>query len=644
MEAYARSLDVILKERQQWVVPVYQRHYSWKSDDEEQIPNLWGDLRDQTLMLLEGRNPFPHYFGAIIYSQPNNQPFGAVTQRHLVDGQQRITTFQLVLAALREAAIDLGVDTLEDVINSYLFNEVNKSMPDPERERFKLWPSNYDRNLYRHITLHNLGELREKENSYFYKNGNLNKSVAPKLLRAFFYLHEHFIEFAQERQENEEETTTQVFEALLRAFLTAFQIVVIQLNENDDAQEIFASLNGKAEPLAPFDLIRNDVFHRARKQDEDGEALFDKKWKPFETPFWSELVKQGRFKKARADHFVGHTVVAQTAREVNLGKIATEYQNYARNRGFDSVASELDVLLQYGAAYRTLEQRPEGSITNRIANVLSIWDLSTFHPLILWITTQKIPDEDKHRLYAAVESYIVRRELCGLTPKNINKVVIGIIRETRDKENIVEAFKTHISSLTGDASKMPSNAEIRAACEQFDAYGKIASSKLRYILKCIEEGMRTRFDEVTVATSNLSIEHVLPQKWAENWPLKNGKLAPCEDAWELELLNKKVELDDETKGLMQERQRMVNTLGNLTLITGSLNPSLGNVAWESTEEKSGKKERLSKSLLALNRSIAEVETWDEGAIKNRSALLAEQINTIWPSLHSSSLAPVEEVT
>jgi|GEM_PF-243775 len=642
MEAYARSLDVILKERQQWVVPVYQRHYSWKSDDEEQIPNLWSDLRDQTLMVLEGRNPFPHYFGAIIYSQPNNQPFGAVTQRHLVDGQQRITTFQLVLAALREAAKDLEADGFDDVINSYLFNEVSKSMPDPEREKFKLWPSNYDRNLYRHIVLHTLAELREKESKYFYKNGNLNKSIAPKLLRAFFYLHEHFIEFVCERQENEAETTMHVFEGLLRAFLTAFQIVVIQLNENDDAQEIFASLNGKAEPLAPFDLIRNDVFHRARKQDEDGEALFDEKWKPFETPFWSEMVKQGRFKKARADHFVGHTVVAQTAREVNLGKIATEYQNYARNRGFDSVASELDVLLQYGAAYRDLEQRPEGTITNRIANVLSIWDLSTFHPLILWITTQEIPDDDKRRLYATVESYIIRRELCGLTPKNFNKVVIGVIRETRGKENIVEALNAHIASLTGDASKMPSNAEIGAACEQFDAYGKIASQKLRYILKCIEESMRTKFDEATVTTSNLSVEHVLPQKWAENWPLKNGKIAPCEDVWELEILKKKAELDDETKSLMQERQRMVNTLGNLTLITGSLNPSLGNAAWESTEGKSGKKERLSKSLLALNRDIAEVQIWNEGAIKNRATLLAEHINKIWPSAHVLSPALIEE--
>lgn len=639
MEAYARSLDVVLKERQQWVVPVYQRHYSWKSDDDEQIPNLWSDLRDQALTILEGRRPFPHYFGAIIYSQPKKQPFGAVTQRHLVDGQQRITTFQLVLVALREAARDLELDK-DDVINAYLLNDVSKSMSDPEREKFKLWPSSYDRSLYKNIVSNTPDGLREKESSYFYKNGNLIKGSTPKLLRAFFYLHENIIEFIQEQRQNEEETLEHVFESLLDAFLSAFQIVIIQLDENDDAQEIFASLNGKAEPLAPFDLIRNDVFHRAHKQDEDGEALFDVKWKPFETPFWSEMVKQGRFKKARADHFVGHTVVAQTAREVNLGKIATEYQNYARERGYDSVASELDVLLEYGAAYRALEQKPEGAITNRIANVLSIWDLSTFHPLILWVTTQKISTEDKQRLYMLVESYIIRRELCGLTPKNFNKVVISIIREAKGKENIFEAINAHISSLNGDASKMPSNADVAAACEQFDAYARISSQKLRYILKCVEEGIRTKFDEVTITTSNLSVEHVLPQKWSKNWPLKNGSHVEFESVWEAN--SAAVELDDETKTLMQERQRVVNTLGNLTLITGSLNPSLSNAAWESTDKKPGKQERLGESLLVLNREISKVPLWNENAIKNRAALLSTRINNIWPSAKDHASTIIEE--
>ncbi len=632
MEAYARPLEVVLKERQQWVVPVYQRHYSWKSDDEDQIPELWNDLRDQTLTLLEGRTPFPHYFGAIIYSQPQNQPFGAITQRYLVDGQQRITTFQLVLAALRETAKAFDLESFDDVIDAYLFNDVSKSMPDPEREKFKLWPSSYDRDLYCKIVTHSPAQIRGIASDCFYQNGKLNKGRAPKLLRAFLLLYEKMFDFINDRISEEEETSQVPIEALLRAFLTAFQIVVIQLDENDDAQEIFASLNGRAEPLAPFDLIRNDVFHRALKNEEDNEVLFDEKWKPFEDSFWSDMVKQGRFKKARADHFVGHTVIAQTAREVNLGKIATEYQNYAREQNYTSVASELDVLLGYGETYRKLEECPEGAITNRISNVLRTWDLSTFHPLVLWIDARPISEEDKQTLFRVMENYIIRRELCGLTPKNFNKVVISVIREAGSKENqenAVEAFMTHLNSLTGDASKMPSDSDIAAACDQYDAYANISSQKMRYILNGIEESMKTKFDEVTVPTSNISIEHILPQKWSEYWPLKTGKMAPYESVWEASYQG--VELDDETKTLMQERERVVNTIGNLTLVTQALNASISNGAWEV------KQDRLSKSLLALNRDIAKIEDWNEEAIKVRASELATHINKIWPDTENEQL-------
>ncbi len=145
---------------------------------------------------------------------------------------------------------------------------------------------------------------------------------------------------------------------------------------------------------------------------------------------------------------------------------------------------------------------------------------------------------------------------------------------------------------------------------------------------------------MTVATSNLSVEHVLPRKWSENWPLKNGSHVEFESVWEASSVA--VEMDDETKTQMQERQRVVNTLGNLTLITEALNPSLSNAAWESTDKKLGKQERLGESLLALNREIAKVQLWNEDAIKNRAALLATRINTIWPSTHNHTLSRIEE--
>lgn len=622
MRADAYPLDTVLGERQQWVVPVYQRHYEWETAEDRQLPKLWDDLRDKTIEHLDARTPFPHYFGAILYSEPHNQPFGAVRQRFLVDGQQRITTFELTLAAIREVARNRQILRFLTVIDAYLLNEKSQSMADPGREQFKLWPSTFDRALFLDIVKSTPDQLREKQKPYFYKNGNLIKGQAPKMLRAYWYLYEEISAFIKERQEEGESPET-VLDALLKGFLSGFQIVVIKLDPNDDAQEIFASLNGLGKPLSPFDLIRNDVFHRARKTGEDDQKLFDEHWKPFEDPFWAVEVRQGRQKRARADHLIAHTVVAETGRDVNVGKVATEYQHYARERAFPTVAEELQVLVSHAAAYRAMEEGDQNVIFAPIAKVLRIWDLTTFHPLILWINAQKLDDEDKSKLFALIESYIVRREICGLTTKNYNKVVTGIIKAASGQDDIVGAFGRHVSELTGEASRMPSDEEVTQAFARRRAYGDIPVPRIRYIMENLEYAKRTKFDEIAISTANLTIEHVLPQAWAKNWPLANGETAPCETT--LGLILKGVQVSDEVKALMQRREQVVDTLGNLTVLTQALNPSVGNGAWTM------KRERLAGSLLVLNREIATRETWDEDQIERRAADLAATAQKIWPS-------------
>lgn len=620
MRADAYSLDSVLGEKQQWVVPVYQRHYEWETGEDKQLPKLWDDLREKALERLEDRTQFPHYFGAIIYAEPSNQAFGAVRRRFIVDGQQRITTFQLVLAATREVARNYDIERLLDVVDAYLFNEKSASMLKPERERFKLWSSSYDRSLFQNISESTPDDLRKLQPDFFYKNGKLIKGRAPNMLRAYWFLYEIIDAFISERRE-EGETPETVLEALLAGFLSGFQIVVIQLEENDDAQEIFASLNALGKPLSPFDLIRNDVFHRARKTAEDDERLFNEHWKTFESPFWNEHVKKGRLKRARSDHLIAYAVIAETARDVNAGKIATEYQHYARDRGFTTIAEELDVLLVHAETYRAMESPEQGAVISRIANILRIWDISTFHPLVLWINAAPLDDNEKIKLFTLIESYIIRREICGLTPKNYNKVVTGFIRHIRDHENVVERFEQHIEGLAGEASKMPSDPQVAEAFARRNVYGEITTPRLRYILQQIEHRKRTKFDETTVLTDNLTIEHVMPRKWAEHWPLPNGDIAPCESTWDL--LFHSHHANEETRALMDSRQRVINTFGNLTLLTNALNPSIGNAGWEK------KREGIGGSLLAINRDIATSENWSEDEIEQRAADLADVACSIW---------------
>lgn len=621
MRADAYSLDSVLREKQQWVVPVYQRHYEWETGEDRQIPRLWEDLREETLERLEKRSPYPHYFGAIIYSEPPNQPFGVVRRRFLVDGQQRITTFQLILAAIREVAREKGVARLLDVINAYLFNEKSASMQDTARERFKVWPSAYDRELYKNIVEHEFPKVRRLNPKFFYKNGSLIKGQSPNLLRAYVHLYEAIHAFVGERGREEDESAEMVLDGLLAGFLAGFQLVVIQLDQNDDAQEIFASLNGLGKPLSPFDLIRNDVFHRARKTGEDDEDLFNSRWKLFERPFWTEEVRQGRFKRARADHLIAHTLVAETAKEVNVSKIAAEYQRYARERSFPTVAAELDVLLGYAETYRKMEMGQRDVVVTRIADVLRTWDLSTLHPFVLAVSSLSIDDSDKLDIFATLEAYIVRREICDLTTKNYNKVVTGFIREIRDSETPLTAFSKQLSNLTGDASRMPTDLQVAEAFARKAAYARMPTPRLRYILLAIEHKLRTKFDESTVADANLTIEHVMPRRWAKNWPLPNGSLAPCESTFEA--INAGHQLDDKTKALIEARQRTVDGFGNLTLLTPSLNPSIGHDSWPD------KKMKLKGSLLALNREIAANECWGEQQIEQRAAHLASMANVLW---------------
>jgi uncharacterized protein with ParB-like and HNH nuclease domain len=622
MDAKAHDLNFVLGQRQQWIVPVYQRHYEWETDTDKQIPKLWDDLRDKAVERLEkDRTPLPHYFGAIIYSEPSKQAFGAVPQRFLVDGQQRITTFQIVLAAIREMARKHAINHLVEVANTYLFNDENKGMKNAEKERFKLWPSAYDRDLFQMIARDDFDTIVAAYTPrYFYNTGRIKKGGTPKLLLAYHHVHEQISSFLNDRIEIGEDAET-VLNALLEEFLSGFQIVVIQLDENDDAQEIFASLNGLGKPLAPFDLIRNSVFHRARRLGEDDEKLFDGRWKIFEEPFWSDEVRQGRLKRARADHLIAHTVVAETARDANIGKIATEYQHYARDRAFPTVAEELDVLIRHAKNYRLVEEAKDGTAVGRIANVLKTWDLSTFHPFVLWVLSYVGDDEERRKVLELLESYLIRREICGLTTKNYNKVTTSFIRAIRASDNAFDAFGKHMVAMTGDISKMPTDAKVKEAVLRRNAYSGIPTPRLRYILQNVEYDLRDKFDEVTVSTANLTIEHVMPQRWAENWALSNGQKATHESSFNAMIAG--LPMDDATKALVDDRARIVDTLGNLTLITGSLNPSLGNAGWEK------KREKLAGSLLALNRMVAKAEEWNEKSIEGRGAKIAELIVARW---------------
>ena len=177
-----------------------------------------------------------------------------------------------------------------DDIQSYILNEKD------DEDAYKLWPSRIDRDVFRQIVSPNESTL----------------PIESALTKAYNYFRVEVTRFVNGRKNVEEMET--LIDALKDALLNTFQVVIIQLGEDDDPQQIFGSLNGQAEPLAPFDLIRNYVFFQARGDDGEVDVDFEEKWSYFETPFWNTEKGRGRVRKARADHFVVDAVVAPSCK------------------------------------------------------------------------------------------------------------------------------------------------------------------------------------------------------------------------------------------------------------------------------------------------------------------------------------------
>lgn len=593
MKTEIETLGEVFTNQEQWTVPVYQRHYVWKSEEDDQIPGMWDDWKSQATKILNGKPLRPHYFGAIIYSYKRASR-GKFLRNDLVDGQQRLTTFQLAFAALRDTSRIFDYGKTKE-IGKYLLNKFDEE-PEREDDRYKLLPSKHDVAVFKEIVS-------------IHENDPTKKS---HLTKAYDCFCEKIHEFIDERKTEKE--TEELIDALKDALLNHFHVVTIQLGNHDDAQQIFGSLNGKGQPLSPFDLVRNDIFLRAFKEHGEIKESFEREWGYFEEPFWSKEVGRARLKKARADHFIADAVVAENAKEVNQHRIATEYKNYAETSPLDSF-EQLELLKKYGDSYKAL-QKPKGEATDGIAKMLRQWDLSTMNPLVMWIDARtSLPDDKKVKLFSMIESYIIRREICHLSTKNFNKAVPIILGKMRNqKDNIIEVFKEFLEDASYPSTRMPTDKEVSLACEENRIYKNMNAPKLTYILKCIEESTSDDFvEEVIINTKKLNIEHIMPQSWHEHWPLKGfGEISP--------------EADSE---LVRERENLIHTIGNLTLVTSKFNSSIKNSSWQDKKAKIEKKSRL-----GFNLDIVKEPEWNEDKIKERSVKLANKINKIWK--HPSS--------
>ena len=601
METQVRTPHAVFMMPQRLLVPLFQRPYVW--NEELQWDPLWKDIQRVANRLLA--NPLtqhqPHFLGAVVLQQIQN-PAGDLQQRTVIDGQQRLTTLQILLDAIHAEMSLVGATAPAARIEPLIEN--GKPFQKNQEDKFKVWPTNKDREAFNEV----MGKDFEiAYDALTFKNH--------RLVQAHRYFSTQCKLWLNEFGESEVIKRAEALEKSVRELL---QMVVIDLAPQENAQEIFETLNARGAVLTAADLIKNFIFQRLLEQGVDVEKAYEKYWQAFETSFWEEEVSAGRVKYQRSSLFINQWLIAKTGEEIVAREVFTRFKTYVDFESALSVPDLLERIHRAAIVYKTFNEsalNQESTIDSKglFAYRLKVLELDVIRPLVMALMDpdeEEIADEKLIRCLGIIESWLVRRMLVRATTKSYNKIIPDVILGL--KKNRLQAdvyLENFFKGQTVESAYWPDDLEVITELRKLEFYRRIYRSRVRMIFEALEDHFRgwTNNEEslsgTRVKRQKYAIEHIMPRSWQANWPLPK-------DINEL------------------ERDRAVHTLGNLTLLTSKLNSKISNSAW------SEKKKHIDEhDLLQLNKQILKVgaKNWTDQDITDRTELLISALIKIWPA-------------
>ena len=617
----------LFQDRRQYCVPFYQRAYVWNQKD--QWEPLWNDIRDKAQSRLQSESSVPHFLGAVVVEPQTKVGLRGVDTLHIIDGQQRLTTLQYVLTSLVLALRETGVQNLEAMLDPCRFNGNPETMINPALERYKVWPTFRDREHFtKALAVAKLGQLRTDFPAHFVANGELRKIsiVHPPSLEAIWYFTGKFISWIETPEGNPDEQA----EALAAAILQDLKVVSIVLEPNDDAQVIFETLNGRGAALSGTDLIRNFLFMRADRDGDDAQALYDSHWSQFEKPYWSAPQRRGRLLKPRLEWLIHTTLQAETHSEVDLPRLYSEYKAYATAAKTPrTAAQQLATLDTYAEHYQALTEMAGSLPIARFGKRIAAYDITTLHSLALTISVADIAEEDKRLMLADLVSFVVRRAVCGLTPKGYNNVFMSALRHLARTAVSPQELRKALGSSDSMVSRWPRDAEFKNACQNSSLYyGMLDSVKMRGFLTELEGGLRgqARTEEPELPDlSALDVDHIMPRSWYEHWPMQDGWTATSQEAQSLEYLVRNGATLTPRQEEMRKRIQAISTLGNLTLLNLSVNRQAQNYAYPNKRDL-----LIANTVLRLNVPLTQKSQWTVEDIAQRGEMLSAVAVRVWP--------------
>lgn len=397
------------------------------------------------------------------------------------------------------------------------------------------------------------------------------------------------------------------------------QFVCIDLTEGEDEQQIFDTINSLGVRLTTAELLKNYFFNR------ENEQAFKSRWEDVFEPtaekraFWDREVVTGRIKRTLIDLFFDaflQIMVQNKTRGVTAedklyySRTSNLFQSYKDfigsycDGGKDEV---LDAMKSYAEVFESTfdptccdADIPSVPSVERLNVLIFGLKNSTLIPYLLYVRKNAEPSDEESEVYALLESYIVRRMLVQATTKNYNRLFTSLIlNEVKDAGALRKALEANEEATT----YMPGDAEVRGAFEKSCLYNLQSKGVLYLLESAIRPGMSST---ALLGFNQYTLEHMMPKKWRNKWGA----------------------LDDEAA---VRRDRKLLTLGNLAIITHSLNASIRDADWATKKQGKGYKDGLALCAagLATMAGALEKESWDEDDIADRAEWLADKALEVW---------------
>jgi uncharacterized protein with ParB-like and HNH nuclease domain len=548
MEASPTKVIQYFNGEKQNLIPLFQRPYTWKQ------PN-WQSLWDDLMVQYDLGDSGTHFLGAIVSVPALSVPVG-VSKYLIIDGQQRLTTISIILCALRDCLEENSAARIQEV---YLTNRFRE----PE-DTLKFVPTQADRSVYGAIAL-----------------DRKIPTTDSLMVKAYHFFKDQLL------RGSDADGEPVIPAKVLTTLEHSLQVVMINLGNDDDPYLIFESLNFKGEPLTQADLVRNYILMRFRHSISTGgeqEVVYSKYWKPLEQALGDNLTE-----------FLRHYTM-KDGDDIKQGGIYAAIKTKLKSlETSQSVETEVKSMQRFGEFYATilcLNPEPNKVICDRLENIQAL-KVTTSYPLLLRLfdarQTQKFNDIELEKCLGLIESYIVRRAVCGVPTNTLNKLFIQWAKSFPEADHSKWLHDAMASGTGG--RRFPKDVEF---AEAFLNHSQYRRGTTRFILCSLEKSFRHR---ETVNLSTATIEHILPQSLSPEWKKELGK-----DAEEI-------------------HATLIDTFGNLTLT--AYNSELGNLPF------TVKKSKLENTHIELNRWILQQNNWRAVEIQERAKSLLDKANQIW---------------